>query len=117
MTSGVCDFCGTVWNPLNHNWACHHSGSFIIRDDEDHILFDFGSEWLACPTCDQLILSDNKEGLAMRTALTHPERKSGDLQEIIRLTKFIHREFFREWKESHRLYERRECLLKLPSVQ
>jgi esterase/lipase superfamily enzyme len=115
--TGVCDFCGKVWNPMDHTWFCHHAEPFEVKDTDTGTTYEYDEQWLVCQICDMYIETKNKKGLALRAAETHPDRQPGNLRELYGIAGMLHDAFFARWQHSHPLYERRECLTRLPNVQ
>jgi hypothetical protein len=115
--TGTCDFCGKRWDPMDHTWFCHHAKPFSVQEQDTGTIYQYDDEWLVCETCDTLVATDNRKALALRSAETHPNRKPGNLRELFALMEFLHEQFFSGWLDSHPLYERRECLTRLPNVQ
>lgn len=102
---------------MDHTWMCHHCKPFEIREEQTNTVYSYDDEWLVCQACDLLISTNNRKALAVRSAESHPDREPGNLRALYSLAEFVHNEFFHGWLDSHPLYERRACLVKLPNVQ
>src|SRR5262245_31929115 len=117
MRTGMCEFCGKVWDPMDHTWFCHHVEPFSVHDPDNGVTYEYDDEWVACSICNVLVLTRNKKALALRTAEHHPGRVPGNLRDLYRVAEMLHTAFFERWQHSHPLHSRRECLINMPNVQ
>jgi hypothetical protein len=117
MTTGQCDFCGKQWNPNDFTWTCHHVEPFMIKDLDSGTEYAYDEQWLLCRECDVLYITQDRKALSLRAAYSHPDREPGNLREMFAVVTILQEAFRTNWKESHPLYERRDCLVRLPNVQ
>lgn len=83
----VCDFCSA--QPVVAIYPCR---DFSLRA----IDFDFNSlgEWAACSECHKLIERGDRSTLALRSALTHPDRGQIPAATLTRRLRHLHDMFW-----------------------